>query len=287
MTATQNSTLITQNSHSVTLDNIEIELLLEGVYRHYGYDFRDYSPGSIKRRVWQSVQREQVGTISGLQAKVLHDPDCLARFLLALSVNVTTMFRDPDFYLAFRKKVVPLLRTYPFIQIWNAGCSTGEEAYSMAILLQEEGLYDRCRIYATDVNKTVLENAEAGVFRLSAMQEYASNYLKAGGTGSFASFYMAKHDKAIFEPSLKRNIIFAQHNLVTDGPFNEFNVILCRNVMIYFNRALQDRVHKLLYDSLTIFGVLGIGMKETIKLTSRQDCYSELDGPARLYRKVK
>ncbi len=270
-----------------TLENIEVALLLEGVYRHYGFDFRDYSLASIKRRVWQSVQREGLHTISGLQEKVLHDPECMARFLLALSINVTAMFRDPDFYLTFRNKVVPVLRTYPFIRVWNAGCSTGEEAYSMAILLKEEGLYDRCRIYATDMNKVVLESAEAGVFRLSAMEEYAANYRQAGGTGSFEGFYTAKRDKAIFEPSLKRNIVFAQHNLVTDGPFNEFNVILCRNVMIYFNRSLQDRVHNLLYDSLSMFGVLGLGKRETIRFTSRQGCYAELDGHARLYRKVK
>ena len=272
------------------LEEIEIALLLEGVYRQYGYDFREYSRASVKRGVWRSIQREQLRTISGFQEKVLHDPDCMARFVLALSTNVTAMFRDVDFYLAFREKVVPLLRTYPFIRIWNAGCSTGEEAYSIAILMREEGLYERCQIFATDMNRAALESAEAGEFRLSAMREYAQNYEEAGGTGgrgSFARLYISRGGKAVFDPTLKQNIIFAQHNLVTDGPFNEFNVVLCRNVLIYFNRSLQDRVHNLLYDSLAIFGVLGLGKRETIRLTPQQACYRELNGPARLYQKVR
>jgi chemotaxis protein methyltransferase CheR len=273
--------------HDHTLEEIELALLLEGVYRHYGFDFREYAPGSIRRRVSLSMSREGVSTISAFQALVLHNPEAMERFLYTLSVNVTAMFRDPPFYLAFRKKVVPLLRTYPFIRIWNAGCSTGEEAYSIAIMLKEEGLYERCRIYATDINKAVLERAESGIFPLSAMQEYTTNYLQAGGTGVFSDLYTAGYDSVIFDSSLRRNIVFAQHNLVTDGPFNEFNVVLCRNVMIYFNRALQDRVHTLIYNSLAAFGVLGLGSKETICFTSHQGCYKELDAANRLYRKVK
>lgn len=269
------------------LEQIEVELLLEGVYRHYGFDFRNYAPGIIKRRVRQAIQREQVATVSGLQEKLLHDPERMGQFLLALSINVTSMFRDPDFYQVFRQRVVPILRTYPFVRIWIAGCSTGEEAYSMAILLKEEGLYDRCQIYATDMNKAVLDKARSGTFPLSAAREYAANYRQAGGTATFDDLYTATQDRAVLAPSLKRNIVFAQHNLVTDAPFNEFNVILCRNVLIYFNRSLQDRVHKLLYDSLGILGVLGLGKKETIRFTSHQGCYKELDGPTRLYRKVK
>jgi chemotaxis protein methyltransferase CheR len=274
-------------AHEQTLEDIEIALLLEGVYRHYGFDFREYSPGSVRRRVALSMAREGVSTISAFQALVLHNPGAMERLLLALSINVTAMFRDPPFYLAFRQKVVPLMRTYPFIRIWNAGCSTGQEAYSIAILMREEGLYERCRIYATDMNKTVLDQAESGIFPLASMQEYTTNYLQSGGTGVFSDLYTAGYDSAIFDSSLKKNIVFAQHNLVTDGAFNEFNVILCRNVMIYFNRSLQDRVHGLMYDSLAPFGVLGLGSKETIRFTSHQGCYKELDAANRLYRKVK
>jgi chemotaxis protein methyltransferase CheR len=270
-----------------SLEDIELALLLEGVYRHYGFDFREYSPGSVRRRVSLSMKREGVGTISAFQNMVLHDPAAMERFLYTMSVNVTAMFRDPPFYLAFRQKVVPLLRTYPFIRIWNAGCATGEEAYSIAILLKEEGLYERCRIYATDMNKAVLERAESGIFPLGVMQEYTTNYLQSGGTGVFSDLYTAGYDSVIFDSSLRKNIVFAQHNLATDAPFNEFNVILCRNVMIYFNRALQDRVHALIYDSLAMFGVLGLGSKETIRFTSHQGCYQELDPTNRLYRKVK
>jgi chemotaxis protein methyltransferase CheR len=274
-------------AHEQTLEDIELALLLEGVYRHYGFDFREYSPGSVRRRVSLSMKREGVHTISAFQALVLHNSEAMERFLYALSVNVTAMFRDPPFYLAFRNKVVPLLRTYPFIRIWNAGCSTGEEAYSIAILMKEEGLYERCRIYATDINKAVLERAESGIFPLASMQEYTTNYLQAGGTGVFSDLYTAGYDGVIFDSALRKNIVFAQHNLVTDGAFNEFNVILCRNVMIYFNRTLQDRVHALIYDSLAPFGVLGLGSKETTRFTSHQGCYKELDAANRLYRKVK
>src|SRR5688500_11818340 len=260
-----------------TLQDIEIELLLEGVYRHYGHDFRDYSPTSVKRRVLHLVDAERTHTISGLQGKILHDPAALHRFLDAFSINVTAFFRDPEFYLAFRKKVVPLLRTYPFVRIWNAGCATGQEAYSMAILLKEEGLYDRCRIYATDFNSAALQKAEAATFPLAARDDYAANYTLAGGAGSFADFFHVNDRTAHLDPALKQNIAFAHHNLAIDGVFNEFNVILCRNVLIYFNKRLQDRVHKLLYDSLAIFGVLGLGEKETIRFTSHQGCYKELD----------
>jgi chemotaxis protein methyltransferase CheR len=274
-------------TYDAALEQIEVDLLLEGVYRHYGFDFRNYAPSSIRRRIRQTMEWEQIGSISALQAKILHDPDCMARFVQALSVNVTSMFRDPDFYLAFRHKVVPLLRTYPFIRIWNAGCSTGQEAYSIAILLEEEGLYDRCRIYATDMNRAALEKAQLGLVPSAALKEYAANYDRAGGTGAFSSFYTAANGKVALDQSLRRNIVFAQHNLVTDAPFNEFNVVLCRNVLIYFNKALQDRVHALLYDSLGIFGVLALGKKETIRFTSHHGCYKELDGAAKLYRKVK
>lgn len=270
-----------------TLEDLEVRLLLEGVFRHSGYDFRDYAWSSIKRRVWQSVQAEGLRTVSGLQERALHDPACLDRLLRGLSINVTAMFRDPSFYRTFRAKVVPLLRTYPFIRVWHAGCATGEEVYSMAILLQEVGLYDRCRLYATDLNSAALEGAEAGIFPLAALQEWTANYLQAGGTGAFSALYTARYGNAIFNASLKRNIVFAQHNLATDGSFNEFNVIFCRNVLIYFNQALQARVHRLLYQSLAPFGTLGLGNKEALRHTPHEAGYEESDNRDRLYRKVR
>lgn len=268
------------------LEAIEIELLLEGMFRYYGFDFRDYALASLRRRIWNTIHSEQLNTVSGLQERVLHDPNCLERFLLGLSVNVTSMFRDPSFYLSFRQKVVPLLRTYPFIRIWLAGCSTGEEVYSMAILLEEEKLYHRCRIYATDMNEIVLRQAKAGIYPLDLMQEYTQNYFQAGGKRSFSEYYTAAYEHAIFRSSLRDNIIFSQHNLATDRSFNEFNVILCRNVLIYFNQSLQERVHKLLYDSLSHFGVLGLGRQESLKFTPHEQQYEALDQREKLYRRI-
>src|ERR671917_1698993 len=198
------------------LERLEIELLLEGIYRHYGFDFRSYAYASIRRRLWKRLQAEGLKTISALQALVLHSPEAMERLLLDLSVNVTSMFRDPNFYKAFRRDVIPLLRTYPFIRIWHAGCSTGEEVFSTAILLQEEGLYDRARIYATDINDVVLQKARSGIFPLERMQEYTENYIRAGGTRSFSEYYTAKYGGALFKPALSRHIVFSQHNLVTD-----------------------------------------------------------------------
>lgn len=269
------------------VDEIELALLLEGVYRRYGFDFREYAPASLRRRVWRRVQAEGLSTISALQDKLLHDPACMERLLLDLSINVTAMFRDPSFYATFRKQVVPLLRTYPFTRIWIAGCSTGEEVYSLAILLEEEGVYERARIYATDINESVLERARGGVFPLEKMREYTQNYIKAGGTRAFSEYYLAKYDGAQFQRSLVENVVFAQHNLVSDGSFNEFNVIICRNVMIYFDRALQDRVHRLFYESLMMFGVLVLGAKESIHFSPFAQCYEELDATERVFKKVQ
>lgn len=269
------------------LEEIEIQLLLEGVARYYGYDFRNYAMASLKRRIANVLRAEQLPSISALQDKVLHDRRCMERFLLALTVNVTAMFRDPHFYQAFRAKVVPLLRTYPFIRIWHAGCSTGEEVYSMAVLLHEEGLYDRCRLYATDLNAAALQQAKSGIFALDKMQEFTSNYLRAGGTRSFSEYYTAAYEHAIFRPWLREHITFSQHNLATDGSFNEFHVVLCRNVMIYFNKTLQEHVHHLLYDSLSMFGVLGLGNAESLKFTPHESAYTELVNGERLYRRVK
>lgn len=272
---------------STDLESIEVGLLLEAIYRHYGFDFRDYAHASLKRRVWKRVIEEGLTSVSGLQERVLHDPTCMERFLLDLSINVTAMFRDPGFFLTLRRKVVPLLRTYPFIRIWDAGCSSGEEVYSLAILLEEEGIYDRCRIYATDMNELVLAKAREGIFPLSTMQENTANYLEAGGTGSFSEYYTARYDSAIFRPGLRRNMIFAQHNLATDASFNHFNLILCRNVVIYFNNALQERVFKLFYESMEMFGVLGLGRKESLRYNAVEPYFEDIDTEEKIYRRIR
>jgi chemotaxis protein methyltransferase CheR len=267
-------------------ERLEIQLLLEAIFRRYGFDFREYAPASLKRRLWRRIHAENLATVSALQERVLHEPAVMERLLLDLSINVTSMFRDPTFYVAFREKIVPILRTYPFTRIWNAGCSTGEEVYSIAMLLEEEGLYDTTRIYATDINEAVLEQARAGVFPLDKMQEYTQNYIRAGGSRAFSEFYVAAYDGAQFDRSLIRNVVFAQHNLVSDRSFNEFNVIVCRNVMIYFDRALQNRVHTLFYESLANLGFLALGQKEAIQFSPYEDRYEELDAVEKLYRKV-
>ncbi len=274
------------SDYELELETLEIQLLLEALFRRYGYDFRNYAQASLKRRIWSAIEAEGLTTISGLQEKVLHNRDCLERFLLKLSVNVTAMFRDPSFFLAFRNNVVPLLKTYPFIRIWHAGCSTGEEVYSMAILLQEEGLYDRCRIYATDINEAVLKQAKAGIFPLKQMQDYTHNYQQAGGNRSFSEYYTAGYEHAIFSSSLKLNLVFSQHNLVGDSAFNTFNVILCRNVLIYFNKTLQEQVQSLFYKSLIRFGILGLGRQESLIRTFHTQCYEELVSCEKLYRKI-
>src|SRR5436189_3977181 len=269
------------------LERIEIELLLEGIFRHYGFDFRAYAYASIRRRLWKRIEEEGLSSISALQDRVLHEPPMMEKLLLDLSINVTAMFRDPGFYVTFREHVVPLLRTYPFIRLWHAGCSTGEEVYSMAILLREEGLYERSRIYATDINEVVLQKAKAGIFPIDRMQEYTENYIGAGGKRSFSDYYVAKYDGALFHPSLTKNVVFCQHNLVTDRSFSEFNVILCRNVLIYFDKTLQSKVHGLFYDSLAMFGVLVLGSKESLRLMAHDECYEQIAPPEKIFRKVK
>jgi chemotaxis protein methyltransferase CheR len=274
-------------TYDAELERIEIELLLEGIFRHSGFDFRSYAYASIRRRLWKRVEAEGVQSISALQERVLHDPSALERLLLDLSVSVTSMFRDPGFYQVFRNVVIPLLRTYPFIRLWHAGCATGEEVYSTAIMLEEEGLLDRARIYATDINDNVLQRARAGIFPLERMQEYTENYIRAGGKRSFSVYYTAKYDGALFSPALTRNTVFAQHNLVTDRSFSEFNVIFCRNVLIYFDRTLQDRVNALFYDSLVTFGILALGSKESLRFSQYEDCYERLDVREKIYRKIR
>ena len=269
------------------LEQIEIELLLEGIHRRYGFDFRQYAPASLRRRVRRRMDGEKVETISALQDRLLHDPAVMERLLLDLSSNVTAMFRDPTFYDAFREQIVPVLRTYPVSRLWVAGCSTGEEVYSLAILISEEGLADRVRIYATDINEAVLEQAKLGVFPLDKMQEYTQNYIRGGGTRSFSEYYVARYDGARFARELVDGVVFAQHNLASDAAFNEFHVISCRNVMIYFAQSLQQHVHGLFYDSLATFGVLALGQKETIRFSPYEQCFEELDAEERLYKKVR
>ncbi|MEP6493464.1 MAG: protein-glutamate O-methyltransferase CheR [bacterium] len=269
------------------LERVEIELLLEGIFRHYGFDFRAYAYASIRRRLWKRIEAEGLTSISELQALVLHEAAAMERLLFDLSVNVTAMFRDPGFYQVFRSEVVPMLRTYPFIRIWHAGCSTGEEVYSTAIVLEEEGLLDRTRIYATDINDAVLHQARAGIFPLNRMQEYTENYIGSGGRRSFSEYYTAMYDGALFSPSLTRNVAFSQHNLVTDRSFSEFNVIFCRNVLIYFDRDLQNRVHELFYQSLVTFGILALGSKESLRSSQFEPCYERVDAATKIYRKVK
>jgi chemotaxis protein methyltransferase CheR len=269
------------------VEQLEVELLLEAVFRRYGFDFREYAAASLKRRLWRRMNAEHLTTITQLQDRLLHDPQCMERLLLDLSINVTAMFRDPSFYVAFREQVVPALHTYPFTRIWCAGCSTGEEVYSLAILLQEEELYDRTRIYATDINEAVLETAKAGVFRLDRMKQYTQNYIRAGGKRDFSEYYVAAYDGARFSRSLTENVVFAQHNLATDRAFNEFNVVVCRNVMIYFDKTLQNRVHDLFYESLDTFGILALGHKESVAFTAHAEAYEVIDPAERIYRKIK
>lgn len=277
---------MSERNGETELEAIELSLLLEGLYRSYGEDLRDYAPGLLRGRIHECMQQERAATISGFQEKVLHDRECLERLLLALSSNRTSFFRDPGFYLIFRSRVVPLLRTYPFVRIWFAGCSTGEEVYSLAILLEEEGLYQRCRIYATDLSREVVRRARDGSFPLSGMREYTSNDLHSGGRHYLSEYYTTHEGRMHFSPALRRNVIFSEHNLVTDGSFNEFQVVICRNVMSQFKPLLQERVHELIYESLDTFGVLGLGSRESLQFSPREAFYETLDDEYRLYRKV-
>jgi chemotaxis protein methyltransferase CheR len=231
--------------------------------------------------------QEKQQTISGLQEKILHNSDCFHRTLSEFVITVSAMFRNPDFFSNFRKQVVPWLKTYPFIRLWFAGCGCGEELYSMAILLYEEGLLDRCRFYGTDINEPALQKAQKGIFPLHLMQEYTRNYLAADGKSAFSKYYTAKYNHAIFHSWLKQRFVFSKHNLVSDSSFNEFQVILCRNVLIYFNNSLQQHVHKLIYTSLVPLGFLGLGESESIFSTPYRDCYKALNERNKIYQKIK
>ena len=268
------------------VQDLEIELLLEAVYRRYGYDFRNYAWPTLRRRVLNMVEEERLSSVSVLQERVLRDAVAFERLTWHVAVNATSMFRDPSCFLALRRTIIPRLAELPFFRIWHAGCATGEEVYSMAILLTEEGLYDRARIYATDMSAPALERARAGIFPLALMQEFTENYLRAGGTMPFSSYYAARYESAIFRRELRRNVHFAQHNLVGDRSFNEFHVIVCRNVLIYFDAELQRRVHALLRDSLTSDGILVLGRSEAIPESLRGG-YDELDVRERIFQRVE
>jgi len=272
------------NEAAVENEDIEIRLLLEAIYLKYGYDFRNYSNAHMKRRILRRMSITGL-TISEMQHRLLNDGEFFKKVLSDFSINVTEMFRDPSFYKTFRRDVVPILRTYPYIRIWHAGCSTGEEVYSMAILLSEEGLYDRTQIYATDFNEVVLHKAKEGIFPIDVIKDYTHNYQLAGGKASFADYYIAKYESALFDKSLRDRIVFADHNLVTDSVFGEMQVIVCRNVLIYFNRELQGRVIRLFDDSLCSGGFLCLGSKESMKYSGCSDRFDSFIEDERIFRK--
>lgn len=268
-----------------TIDDIELKALLDGMLAAYGYDFRNYARSSLRRRVRARVDAEGVESIAALLDRVLRDPEAFGRLLDGLTINVTAMFRDPTFFRALREKVVPHLRSWPFVRAWVAGCSTGEEVYSLAIVLHEAGLTDRALIYATDVSDTVLARAAAGIYRLDNIKQYTANYLASGGTEDFSRYYTADHDHAIMASQLRRAVTFARHNLVSDASFNEFTLICCRNVLIYFDGALHARVHRLLRDSLARFGFLALGHAESLRFSAHEDDYTVFDAKERIYQR--
>jgi chemotaxis protein methyltransferase CheR len=268
------------------LEELELELLLEGVARRYGSDFRGYARSALKHRVLRVLDAEGLPTISSLQERVLRDAPTMARLLAALTTNVHGMFRDPPFFLTLRRTIVPLLRTYPFVRIWLAGCSTGEEVYATAIVLREEGLSARVRVYATDLSESVLARAKAGVYAAELLQIYERRYLQSGGRRSLKDYLDVAGEDMTMAASLRENVVFGQHNLATDRSFNEFNVVLCRNVMIHFGPELRRRVHELLHESLCRLGILGLGARESLRGSGHEDRYEILDADANLWRRL-
>jgi chemotaxis protein methyltransferase CheR len=267
------------------LIDVEIKLLMEGVFQVYGYDFREYSEASLRRRVNLWLSGSGFATLSKAQSQLLRDRDLFVTLLRGITVNVTEMFRDPGFFKAIRELVVPYLKTYPFVKIWHAGCATGEEAYSMAMLLFEEGLRGRFRIYATDIDEEVIHKAQKGIYPMHDMQRFTRSYQQAGGSASFSDYYTARYDHAILDPSLRENIVFAAHNLTVDADFGEMNLILCRNVLIYFNQPLKDRVLGLFDSSLVPGGFLCLGTKESLENRNIAAQYEELKPRFQIYRK--
>lgn len=273
------------NESNADLLNIEIQLLLEAIFLRYGYDFRNYSKAHIKRRILHRLGISMLPSVTLLQDRILRDRAFFNEFLDDLSINVTEMFRDPEFYKSLRETIIPKLRTYAYFKIWHAGCSTGEEVYSLSIILQEEGLLDRCQVYATDFNRNVLEIAREGVFQKSEIEQYERNYELSGGIKKLSDYYQSRYGSVIFNKELSNKIVFADHNLVTDTVFADVNLILCRNVLIYFEKGLQDKVIGLFYNSLVPSGILCLGTKESIKFSKHGNLFEIVDDKQKIYKK--
>jgi chemotaxis protein methyltransferase CheR len=269
----------------MNFDNKKFKDLLESIRFVYGYDFTDYAEASVKRRIDHFMNTKKITALEKLGKMILQDEKLFEEFIQELSVTVTEMFRDPAFYKSLRENVLKRLATYPFIKVWIAGCATGEEIYSIAILLQEEGLLNRSVIYATDINQKSLQVAKDGVYAVENMKAYTANYQKAGGTKSFSEYYKAKYNSVIFDKSLKQNIVFAAHNLAVDKSFNEFQLIICRNVLIYFNQQLQSKVINLFHESLCPFGFLGLGNKESLLFSEARKHFEEIDRKEKIFIK--
>ena len=267
------------------IEKLEVDLFLESVYRRYGYDFRQYARASARRRIKRILSATNYQHVSELIPRILYDDEFAQSAIYNFSITVTEMFRDPDFFRMVRETVLPYLKTYPFIKVWVAGCATGEEVYSLAILLCEEGLSDRVTIFATDFNETALQRAREGIYPLKEMQQYTANYQHSGGNASFANYYHAEYGSAIVDQSLKANITFANHNLVTDGIFSEVHLIFCRNVLIYFNRDLQERALGILAGSLSHTGFLCLGTKETLDYSGIRSQFRLINPAQRIYQK--
>jgi chemotaxis protein methyltransferase CheR len=266
------------------LQNIEIDLLLEAVYRRCGYDFRSYARASIERRVRQFLTGSGCSSVSGMIPEVLHDKEFASRLIRYFSISVTELFRDPSVYRAVREMVVPMLRTWPHIKIWHAGCASGEEVYSLAIVLKEEELYHRATIYATDINDEVLNRAREGIFETGNLREATRNYQLAGGKRSFSEYYHARDEIAVMDPALRERVVFSSHNLATDSMFGEMHLIFCRNVLIYFNQNLQNRALGLFTESLAHGGYLCLGTKENLRFSEVSKRYDVIDDQARIYK---
>lgn len=267
------------------VEDIEIRLLLEALYHRYHYDFRNYAMSSIRRRLRQAKENLGFATISAMQESVLHDPDMLPKMLRYLTVQVSEMFRDPSYFRAIRENVVPHLRTYPSLKIWIAGCSSGEELYSFVILFREEGLEDRTLFYATDINPEALAQAEAGIYDSERLRLFTENHRKAGGKTSLSDYYHSSYNRCVLDKSLRRNVVFSDHSLVTDQVFGEMHLVSCRNVMIYFDRDLQDRAVGLFKDALPRNGFLGLGAKESLRFSGHADGFREFVREEKIYQR--
>jgi len=265
--------------------DLELKLLVDAIYVKFHYDFRGYAQASLKRRIASALLHFGCASVSQLQDRLLREPQVFPQLLDFLTVQVSSMFRDPAYYAALRRRVVPLLRTYPSLKLWVAGCSAGEEVYSLAIMLREEGLLERTIIYATDINSQALERAGAGVYPQDRIADFSENYVAAGGRGSLSDYYTAAYGNAIFDKSLRRNVVFSDHSLATDSVFAEVHLVSCRNVLIYFNRVLQERALGLFHDALCRKGFLGIGSKESIRFSAHANDFSEVSAEQRIYQK--